>query len=146
MNKMYEVEKGKTMKSVLLDVKNTIKSELIKILSDTYGAENVVEIRTGKTTKVNEIGVVVTIVNDNGEKYPLCMTLNPVMKPYKNDKTEKKATTAFDIKASAKEYEDYVKECENKKEEMKKTKEQKIKHDKEVREKRKIKNEENKEG
>ena len=142
--KNYEVSKNKTAKSVLIQVKSDFKEKLMEFLIKECGQENVKEVRTGRTTKVNEISAIVGTVLDNGESYPVCITINPVAKPYKEEKTKSKTIPAFNIYESAEEYQNYLKENEDKKEKAKQAKEKKIERDKKAREERRKKKEENK--
>ncbi len=138
----YEVTKENTITAITNNLKKEVKDLIIKTFAEQYGSENVAFVRTGNTTKVNEIGVRVGIINENNETYEIVFTINPTLRNYKNKKTTKKEMKAFNFEQTKKDYENYVTEQEEKIKEKERLKKEKIERDKEMR--RKLKEEANK--
>ena len=138
---MYTVDKNTTATKIRLSAKAEYVEKLLEILRAEYGEENVAMVRTGNTTKVNEIAVLADVVTENGTEKGLVFTVNPVVRPW-NDVTNKRGTTpAFDFEKAKQAYEDYVSEKEQEKIDKKKKKAEKIQRDKEARERRKVEKE-----
>ena len=138
---MYTVDKNTTATKIRLSAKAEYVEKLLKILRAEYGEENVAMVRTGNTTKVNEIAVLADVVTENGTEKGLVFTVNPVVRPW-NDVTNKRGTTpAFDFEKAKQAYEDYVSEKEQEKIDKEKKKAEKIQRDKEARERRKAEKE-----
>ena len=114
-------------------IKSTAKAELttlfLDFLSEKFGTENVAIIRTGNSSKTNEIGFRIGTVDVNGEAAELIATINPTIKEFEDHKTAKKEYVAFDFAAAVNEYNDYVEEKELKAIAAKKAKEEKIARD-----------------
>lgn len=138
---MYTVDKNTTATKIRLSAKAEYVEKLLEILRAEYGEENVAMVRTGNTTKVNEIAVLADVVTENGTEKGLVFTVNPVVRPW-NDVTNKRGTTpAFDFEKAKQAYEDYVSEKEQEKIDKEKKKAEKIQRDKEARERRKAEKE-----
>ena len=138
---MYTVDKNTTATKIRLSAKAEYVEKLLEILRAEYGEENVAMVRTGNTTKVNEIAVLADVVTENGTEKGLVFTVNPVVRPW-NDVTNKRGTTpAFDFEKAKQAYEDYVSEKEQEKIDKEKKKAEKIQRDKEERERRKAEKE-----
>ena len=138
---MYTVDKNTTATKIRLSAKAEYVEKLLEILGAEYGEENVAMVRTGNTTKVNEIAVLADVVTENGTEKGLVFTVNPVVRPW-NDVTNKRGTTpAFDFEKAKQAYEDYVSEKEQEKIDKEKKKAEKIQRDKEERERRKAEKE-----
>lgn len=138
---MYNVDKNTSATKVRLSAKAEYVEKLLEILGAEYGEENVAMVRTGNTTKVNEIAVLADVVTENGTEKGLVFTVNPVVRPW-NDVTNKRGTTpAFDFEKAKQAYENYVSEKEQEKIDKEKKKAEKIQRDKEARERRKAEKE-----
>lgn len=138
---MYTVDKNTTATKIRLSAKAEYVEKLLEILRAEYGEENVAMVRTGNTTKVNEIAVLADVVTENGTEKGLVFTVNPVVRPW-NDVSNKRGTTpAFDFEKAKQAYENYVSEKEQEKIDKEKKKAEKIQHDKEARERRKTEKE-----
>lgn len=138
---MYTVDKNTTATKIRLSAKAEYVEKLLEILRAEYGEENVAMVRTGNTTKVNEIAVLADVVTENGTEKGLVFTVNPVVRPW-NDVTNKRGTTpAFDFEKAKQAYADYVSEKEQEKIDKEKKKAEKIQRDKEARERRKAEKE-----
>lgn len=138
---MYTVDKNTTATKIRLSAKSEYVEKLLEILRAEYGEENVAMVRTGNTTKVNEIAVLADVVTENGTEKGLVFTVNPVVRPW-NDVTNKRGTTpAFDFEKAKQAYIDYVSEKEQEKIDKEKKKAEKIQRDKEARERRKAEKE-----
>lgn len=138
---MYTVDKNTTATKIRLSAKAEYVEKLLEILRAEYGEENVAMVRTGNTTKVNEIAVLADVVTENGTEKGLVFTVNPVVRPW-NDVSNKRGTTpAFDFEKAKQAYENYVSEKEQEKIDKEKKKAEKIQRDKEERERRKAEKE-----
>lgn len=138
---MYNVDKNTSATKIRLSAKAEYVEKLLEILGTEYGEENVAMVRTGNTTKVNEIAVLADVVTENGTEKGLVFTVNPVVRPW-NDVTNKRGTTpAFDFEKAKQAYENYVSEKEQEKIDKEKKKAEKIQRDKEARERRKAEKE-----
>ena len=138
---MYTVDKNTTATKIRLSAKAEYVEKLLEILRGEYGEENVAMVRTGNTTKVNEIAVLADTVVENGVEKQLVFTVNPVVRPW-NDVSNKRGTTpAFDFEKAKQAYIDYVSEKEQEKIDKEKQKAEKIQRDKEERERRKAEKE-----
>lgn len=138
---MYTVDKNTTATKIRLSAKSDYMEKLLEMLGAEYGEENVAMVRTGKTTKVNEIAVVADTVVENGVEKQLVFTVNPAVHPW-NDVSNKMGTTpAFDFEKAKQAYENYVSEKEQEKIDKEKKKAEKIQRDKEERERRKAEKE-----
>ena len=138
---MYTVDKNTTATKIRLSAKSDYMEKLLEMLGAEFGVDNVAMVRTGNTTKVNEIAVVADTVVENGTEKELVFTVNPVVRPW-NDVSNKSATTpAFDFEKAKQAYEDYVSEKEQEKIDKEKKKAEKIQRDKEARERRKAEKE-----
>ena len=138
---MYTVDKNTSATKIRLSAKAEYVEKLLEILGAEYGEENVAMVRTGNTTKVNEIAVLADVVTENGTEKGLVFTVNPVVRPW-NDVTNKRGTTpAFDFEKAKQAYENYVSEKEQEKIDKEKKKAEKIQRDKEERERRKAEKE-----
>lgn len=134
---MFKISKENTVTSVKNAVREKLLSTIINALKKEYGEESVKFVRTGEVTKVNEIGVAIAVVEEDGKAYEWCATINPTIKNYKDKTTKKGKTKAFDLNARHEEFVSYCKERDEKESEAKRLKEEKIKRDTKAREKRK---------
>lgn len=131
---MYTINKDQTVSKVKAEVKANVTEFILECLKEKYGADSVAMVRTGGTTKTNEIGFIVDTAENEGETNPICVTLNPTVKEFANRKTTKREYTAFDFGAAALAYENYLYEKEAKADEAARAKEKKIAKDKAARE------------
>ena len=95
-------------------VKETMVSKIMDFLKEEYGDSNVAMVRTGTSSEVNEIGVKVGELIDEGFTYDLCMTVNATVKSHKDKITKRNKVPAFDFEYSKENYENYVKEKKEK--------------------------------
>ena len=116
----------------------TAKARLTEVIMNAliseFGEENVAMVRTGSSTQVNEIGVRVGTITDNGFEFDFCSTLNPTMKSYKEKVTKRYTVDAFDFESARQNYSDWVTEKALEQEEKEKKKAEKIARDKKARE------------
>ena len=126
---MATITKENTITKVKADIKATITEDIINFLTEKYGADAVAMVRTGNTSKTNEIGVIVDTAEVEGETNPIVVTINPTVKEFANRKTDKKTYTAFDFAAAKAEYETYVADKATKDAEKAKAKAEKIAKD-----------------
>lgn len=95
-------------------VKEEMISKIMNFLKEEYGDSNVAMVRTGTSSEVNEIGVKVGTLIDDGFEYDLCMTVNGTVKSHKDKITKKYTVLAFDFEYSKENYENYLKEKKEK--------------------------------
>lgn len=132
---MRKINKENTISKIKTDVKAQLVQEFLEFLTQKYGEDSVSLIRTGNSSKTNEIGFIIDEVeNENGEVNSIVATINPTIKEFANRKTAKKVYEAFDFAAAKQEHENYISE-KNANEKTKATnKEKKIVRDKKNRE------------
>lgn len=120
--KNYETSKTVTQKVIQTQAKNEIVPEIVEMLRQMYGAENVAIGRTGDgKSKVNEI--VVRFGTVDGES-DICFTINPVVKGWTERKTKTATYKPFDFDEAVANYDKWAEEKEEK---ARKKKEEKAK-------------------
>lgn len=109
---MFTIDKNNTITKVKTEVKATVVEFLMDALKEKYGADSVKMVRTGKTSKANEIAFIFDEATDeNGEVNPIVITLNPSVKEFSNHTSDKgKVYEPFDFYAAASEYDEYLDE------------------------------------
>lgn len=131
--KRYKMATAITKENTITKVKADKKAEVIEkitaFLAGEYGEDAVAMVRTGNTSKTNEIAVIIDTAEVEGETNPIVVTINPTVKEFANRKTDKKTYTAFDFAAAKAEYETYVAEKATKDAEKAKAKAEKIAKD-----------------
>lgn len=132
--KNIEITKDYTVTKAKADAKTDIMSVIFSAVTDIYGEDNVAMVRTGGTSKTNEIGVVIGTASVDGEDVPICVTINASAKDFIERKTKSKTFAAFDFAAAKEEYEDYIQEKADKDAEKAAAKQKKIAADKAKRE------------
>lgn len=132
--KNIEITKDYTVTKAKADAKTDIMSVIFSAVTDIYGEDNVAMVRTGGTSKTNEIGVVIGTASVDGENVPVCVTINASAKDFVERKTKSKTFAAFDFAAAKEEYEDYIQEKADKDAEKAAAKQKKIAADKAKRE------------
>lgn len=132
--KNIEITKDYTVTKAKADAKTDIMSVIFSAVTDIYGEDNVAMVRTGGTSKTNEIGVVIGTASVDGEDVPVCVTINASAKDFVERKTKSKTFAAFDFTAAKEEYEDYIQEKADKDAEKAAAKQKKIAADKAKRE------------
>lgn len=129
-NVTKEISKENTVSKIKSEIKTDITAFLITALQAEYGEDSVGMVRTGSTSKTNEIGVVVgKATNTDGTENPICITINPTVKEFANRKTDKRTYTAFDFDAARDAYDVYIAEKADKEAEAAKTKAENIARD-----------------
>lgn len=123
------ITKDNTITKVKADKKAEVTEKIMAYLAGEYGEDAVAIVRTGNTSKTNEIAVIVDTAEVEGETNPIVVTINPTVKEFANRKTDKKTYTAFDVAAAKAEYETYVAEKATKDAEKAKAKAEKIAKD-----------------
>lgn len=123
------ITKDNTITKVKADKKAEVTEKVMAFLAEEYGADAVAIVRTGNTSKTNEIAVIVDEAEVEGETNPIVVTINPTVKEFANRKTDKKQYTAFDFTAAKAEYETYVADKATKDAEKAKAKAEKIAKD-----------------
>lgn len=123
------ITKENTITKVKADKKAEVIEKITAFLAGEYGEDAVAMVRTGNTSKTNEIAVIIDTAEVEGETNPIVVTINPTVKEFANRKTDKKTYTAFDFAAAKAEYETYVAEKATKDAEKAKAKAEKIAKD-----------------
>ena len=136
---MIQITKENTVTKVKADKKAEVTEKIMAVLIGEYGENSVAMIRTGNTSKTNEIGFIVDTAEVEGETNPIVVTLNPTVKEFANRKTDKKQYVAFNFAGAKAEYETYVTEKATKDAEKAKAKAEKVAKD-EVKRKEKAEN------
>ena len=136
---MIQITKENTVTKVKADKKAEVTEKIMAFLIGEYGENSVAMIRTGNTSKTNEIGFIVDTAEVEGETNPIVVTLNPTVKEFANRKTDKKQYVAFNFAGAKAEYETYVTEKATKDAEKAKAKAEKVAKD-EVKRKEKAEN------
>lgn len=133
---MFTIDKDNTIAKVKAEVKTTITEFLIESLKEKYGTDNVHMVRTGNTSKTNEIAAIIDEVTcEDGEVNSVVITLNPVVKEFANHTSDKgKVYEPFDFAAASNEYDNYLTEKAEKAEAAAKAKAEKAAKDKAKRE------------
>lgn len=109
---MFTIDKDNTITKVKAEVKATITEFLIECLKEKYGADNVHMVRTGNTSKTNEIAAIVDeATGEDGEVNSVVITLSPTVKEFANHTSDKgKVFEPFDFAAASDEYDNYLTE------------------------------------
>ena len=102
----FEITKDYTVSKMKNDVKATALEIIMEALAQHF--ENVSMVRTGVSSKTNEIGVMAGEAVINGETVPVCFTVNASAKDPVERKTDKKTFLAFDFYKAKAEYEKYA--------------------------------------
>ena len=126
---MVQITKENTVTKVKADKKAEVTEKIMAFLTSEYGEDSVAMIRTGNTSKTNEIGFIVDTAEVEGETNPIVVTLNPTVKEFANRKTDKKQYVAFDFASAKAEYETYVADKATKDAEKAKAKAEKVAKD-----------------
>lgn len=132
--KNIEITKDYTVTKAKADAKTDVMSVIFSALTDIYGEDAVAMVRTGGTSKTNEIGVVIGTASVEGVDAPVCVTINASAKDFVERKTKSRTFPAFDFAAAKEEYEDYIQEKADKDAEKAAAKQKKIAADKAKRE------------
>ena len=113
---MFTISKETTANKIKNEVRSTVIEFLMEELKNKYGEDNVRMVRTGGTTKTNEIGFIVDDATDtNGDINAVVVVLNPTVKEFSTHTSAKgKNYVPFDFAAAAEEYDNYVEEKEEK--------------------------------
>ena len=113
---MFKISKEATATKIKNEIRSTIIDYLITTLREKYGEDNVKMVRTGGTTKTNEIGFIVDEVEDtDGSVNSVVITLNPSVKEFSNHTSDKgKVYVPFDFAAASEAYDNYLTEKEDK--------------------------------
>lgn len=106
----FNVTKDYTANKIKTDVKAEAMDVIFAALVAQYGEDNVAWVRTGSSSKTNEIAAVIGTAEVDGAEVPVCFTVNASAKDFVDRKTDKKTFQAFDFSAAKAEYEDYVTE------------------------------------
>lgn len=111
---MYTVSKDNTVTKIKAEVKAEVTEVLMAALRERYGTENVAMVRTGKTSKTNEIAFRVDeATGEDGEVNSVVVTINPSVKEFSNHTSDKgKVYVPFDFLAANAEYESYIEDKE----------------------------------
>lgn len=133
----YEVTKQMTEKKISTEVKERIVAFLMEAIASEFGPEAVGMVRTGNTTKVNEIAFVVGTATDGDEQTSIVVTVNPSVKKFTSGETKRGTYEPFDFIAAKKAYETYINEKEAKAAEAAEKKAKKIAADEAARAKAK---------
>ena len=128
----FEITKDYTVSKMKNDVKATALEIIMEALAQHF--ENVSMVRTGASSKTNEIGVMAGEAVINGETVPVCFTVNASAKDPVERKTDKKTFLAFDFYKAKAEYEKYAENKAAQEAEAAEKKAKKIDEDKKKRE------------
>ena len=109
---MYTVSKEMTATAIKAEVKAAMTEFIMTTLKEKYGDENVRMVRTGGTSKSNDIAVIVDeATGTDGEVNPIVVVLNPSVKEFSNHTSDKgKVYVPFDFYAAAEAYDTYLTE------------------------------------
>ena len=132
----YEVTKQQTVSAIKADVKQKITEFLMEAIAREFGPEAVAMVRTGNTTKVNEIGFIFGEATNGEDVEPIVVTLNPTVKEFASRKTDKRTYEPFDFAAAKVCYETYIEEKDAKAAEAAEKKAKKIAADQAARKKK----------
>lgn len=118
---------------------------IMNALKAEFGEEETRMVRTGGfSNKVNEIGVKMGTITEDGFEYDFVCTVNPIIKGHKDRKVGRNLVEGTVFDTIVEEYENWVKENEEKAKIKAENKAKKIAADKKAREaKAKAKNSEN---
>lgn len=124
---MFTISRDMTSNKIKTEVKATVIEFLIEALREKYGEDSVKMIRTGNSSKVNEIGFIFDeATSEDGEVNSIVVSLNPSVKEFSNHTSDKgKVFVPFDFLAAAADYDDWVEEKRVKAETAEKTKAEK---------------------
>lgn len=124
---MFTISKNNTANKIKTEVKATVIEFLIEALREKYGGDSVKMIRTGNSSKVNEIGFIFDeATSEDGEVNSIIVSLNPSVKEFSNHTSDKgKVFVPFDFLAAAADYDDWVEDKKAKAEAAEKTKAEK---------------------
>lgn len=128
----FEITKDYTVTKMKNDVKATAIEVIMEALAQHF--DNVGMVRTGASSKTNEIGVIAGEALINGETVPVCFTVNASVKDPVERKTDKKTFPAFDFYKAKAEYEKYAEDKAIKEAEAAEKKAKRIEEDKKKRE------------
>lgn len=132
----YEVTKQNTVTAIKADVKAKITEFLMEAIAREFGPEAVAMVRTGNTTKVNEIGFIFGEATNEGETASIVITLNPTVKEFVARKTDKRTYVPFDFAEAKAAYDEYIEDKEAKAAEAAEKKAKKIAADEAARKKK----------
>ena len=113
---MYTVDKTNSITKIKAEIKAMATEFLLSALREKYGEDNVKMVRTGNTSKSNDIAFIFDeATGEDGEVNPIVVAINPSVKEFSNHTSDKgKVYVPFDFYAAANEYDDYVEEKEAK--------------------------------
>lgn len=105
----FIVSKDDTITKIKASAKKMITEDIINALVTKYGEENVGMIRTGKSSKKNEIGVIIgTVQLENGSEVPISVTIGCSVKEFVSRTSAKgKVYEVFDFNSAREDYENY---------------------------------------
>lgn len=134
---MFTVSKENSVSNIKAEVKTKLIAEFVEYLTEKYGEDSVGMVRTGSTSKTNEIGFIIDeVTGEDGSINPLVATINPTVKEFANRKTDKRVYTAFDFAAARNAYDAYIDEKSAKMAEKAEAKAKKIASDEKARAKK----------
>lgn len=137
---MYKINKDSTVSAIKADVKAKVVEDFLLFLAEKYGEDSVGMVRTGSTSKTNEIGFIFDEVDDAGATNPIVVTINPTVKEFSDRKTDKRKYEPFDFYSARNEYDSYAEKKATQAVEAAERKTKKIEQDKARRAKAKEKN------
>jgi hypothetical protein len=133
----YTVDKQNTENVIKADVRQKVITFLMEAIEKEFGPDAAVTmVRTGNTTKTNEIGFIAGVATNDGEDVPIVVTLNPTVKTFVARKTDKRTYVPFDLAEAKAAYETYIDEKEAKAAEAAEKKAKKIAADQAARAKK----------
>lgn len=136
----YEVTKQQTVSTIKVDVKQKVIEFLMEAIAREFGPEAVAMVRTGNTTKVNEIGFIFGEATNGEDVESIVVTLNPTVKEFAYRKTDRRTYEPFDFAAAKAAYDTYIEGKEAKAAEAAEKKAKKIAADEKARAKAKAEN------
>lgn len=110
----FTITKDNGIGKISTQVKEEMISKIMNFLKEEYGDSNVAMVRTGTSSEVNEIGIKVGELVEDGFEYDMCMTVNATVKSHKDKYTKRYVVPAFDFEFARENYENYVKEKKEK--------------------------------
>jgi len=110
----FTITKDNGIGKISTQIKEEMISKIMNFLKEEYGDSNVAMVRTGTSSEVNEIGIKVGELVEDGFEYDMCMTVNATVKSHKDKYTKRYVVPAFDFEFARENYENYVKEKKEK--------------------------------
>ena len=119
----YEITKDNTVSKIQKDLKAKMTELFTKWLETEFDPESVGMTRTvsDSGSATTELSAIVGFATENGEEFPITVSVNPTVKTIKYSKTAKRENFPFDYYKAHQDYVNYLCEKEAKAAEKKAT-------------------------